>query len=201
MQSSEELWTQCVRWLEAELPDKDIATWIRPLQPVASRERLLLLAPNRIVLDRVRQDFLPSIRRAVRASAGEDLPEIELAVGNTESRPPAPAPVPSAVPVEAAAAVDDNPAVNAPKLDTRFTFANFIEGKSNSQARAAAQYVAESPGGAYNPLLIYGPTGLGKTHLMHSIGNEIQRRNPQARVAYLFAGTTSSPTTVRWMRC
>ena len=187
MQSSEELWTQCVRWLEAELPDKDIATWIRPLQPVASRERLLLLAPNRIVLDRVRQDFLPSIRRAVRASAGEDLPEIELAVGNTESRPPAPAPAPSAVPVEAAAAVDDNPAVNAPKLDTRFTFANFIEGKSNSQARAAAQYVAESPGGAYNPLLIYGPTGLGKTHLMHSIGNEIQRRNPQARVAYLFA--------------
>ncbi|PPE75077.1 chromosomal replication initiator protein DnaA [Solimonas fluminis] len=190
MHSSEELWTQCVRWLEAELPDKDIATWIRPLHPIASRERLLLLAPNRIVLDRVRQDFLGTIRRAVRASSGETLPEVELAVGSAEVRAPAGPPSTPAAgpePVLAPAAPDEPPMGNAPKLDSRFTFANFIEGKSNSQARAAAQYVAESPGGAYNPLLIYGPTGLGKTHLMHSIGNEIQRRNPQARVAYLFA--------------
>jgi chromosomal replication initiator protein len=185
MQSSEELWTQCMRWLEAELPDKDIATWIRPLQPVVTRERLLLLAPNRIVLERVRQDYLGTIRRALRASGGELQPDIELAVGGAESRPPAPVVAAPAAVVEPLA--EDSPVANAPKLDTRFTFANFIEGKSNSQARAAAQYVAEAPGGAYNPMLIYGPTGLGKTHLMHSIGNEILRRNPQARVAYLFA--------------
>jgi len=183
MHSSEELWTQCVRWLEAELPDKDVATWIRPLHPIATRERLLLLAPNRIVLDRVRQDYLGTIRRAVRASAGESLPEVELAVGSAEVRA-----APVAAPVAAAETpAEESPAGTTPKLDTRFTFTNFIEGKSNSQARAAAQYVAESPGGAYNPLLIYGPTGLGKTHLMHSIGNEILRRSPQSKVAYLFA--------------
>ncbi|HSW15394.1 MAG TPA: chromosomal replication initiator protein DnaA [Solimonas sp.] len=185
MHSSEELWTQCVRWLEAELPDKDIATWIRPLHPIASRERLLLLAPNRIVLDRVRQDFLGTIRRAVRASAGEIQPEVELAVGSAEPRQAATAP--AAAPAPAEAPLEELAGGNSPKLDSRFTFTNFIEGKSNSQARAAAQYVAESPGGAYNPLLIYGPTGLGKTHLMHSIGNEILRRNPQSKVAYLFA--------------
>lgn len=183
MHSSEELWTQCVRWLEAELPDKDVATWIRPLHPIATRERLLLLAPNRIVLDRVRQDYLGTIRRAVRASAGESLPEVELAVGSAEVRP-----APVAAPVAAAETpAEESPVGTTPKLDSRFTFTNFIEGKSNAQARAAAQYVAESPGGAYNPLLIYGPTGLGKTHLMHSIGNEILRRSPQSKVAYLFA--------------
>jgi chromosomal replication initiator protein len=73
------------------------------------------------------------------------------------------------------------------KLDARYTLENFIEGKSNSQARAAAQHVVETPGGAYNPLLIYGDSGLGKTHLMHAIGNSMLRTNARARVVYLGA--------------
>jgi chromosomal replication initiator protein len=73
------------------------------------------------------------------------------------------------------------------KINPDYSFANFIEGKSNSHARAAAQHVVETPGGAYNPLLIYGASGLGKTHLMHAVGNAIVARNPRARIAYLGA--------------
>lgn len=175
---TEDIWTQCVHWLEGELPDKDIAAWIRPLHPVATRERLLLLAPNRIVLERVKSEFLSLIKRAVKANAAKNPPEVELAVGTAEPRSN------SAV---NAAVTDETPAHFVAKLDPRYTFANFIEGKSNSQARAAAQHVVETPGGAYNPLLIYGDSGLGKTHLMHAIGNTILRANPRAKIAYLGA--------------
>ena len=185
MHSTEDIWTRCVRWLEGELPEKDIGAWIRPLHPIASRERLLLLAPNRIVLDRVRQDFLAPIKRAVRASAGDEAPEVELAVGTAASVKPAAA---AAAAAPAAAGHGDEVAAGiAAQLDPRHTFQNFIEGKSNSHARAAAQHVVETPGGAYNPLLIYGDTGLGKTHLMHAVGNSMLRDNPRARIVYLGA--------------
>ncbi|HVT35042.1 MAG TPA: DnaA/Hda family protein, partial [Nevskiaceae bacterium] len=174
---NEDIWIQCVRWLEAELPDKDISTWIRPLHPVASRDKILLLAPNRIVLERVRNDFLATIRRAVKANGGKNPPEVELAVGAGEARVNGVQP----------ATAEETPAQFVAKLDPRYTFANFIEGKSNSQARAAAQHVVETPGGAYNPLLIYGDSGLGKTHLMHAIGNTILKAQPRARIAYLGA--------------
>jgi chromosomal replication initiator protein len=179
---SEDIWTQCVRWLEGELPDKDINTWIRPLHPVISRERLLLLAPNRIVLDRVKADFLLPIRRAVKASAGAEAPEIEFAVGAAER----PVDIESAAPRKVAD-VEEVPSAFTAKLNPQFTLENFIEGKSNAHARAAAQHVVETPGGAYNPLLIYGQSGLGKTHLMHSVGNAVLRRSPRARIAYLGA--------------
>jgi chromosomal replication initiator protein len=179
---SEDIWTQCVRWLEGELPDKDINTWIRPLHPVISRERLLLLAPNRIVLDRVKADFLLPIRRAVKASAGAEAPEIEFAVGAAER----PAETESAA-LRKITDIEEVPSAFTAKLNPQFTLENFIEGKSNAHARAAAQHVVETPGGAYNPLLIYGQSGLGKTHLMHSVGNAVLRRSPRARIAYLGA--------------
>jgi chromosomal replication initiator protein len=178
MRHSEDLWTQCVRWLEGELPDKDINTWIRGLHPVVSKDKLVLLAPNRMVVDRVREEFLPAIKRAVKASAGKDAPDVELVVGTAELR------VPAAV---AAAPGDEVSAPFTSKLDVRYSFENFIEGKSNSQARAAAQHVVETPGGPYNPLLIYGESGLGKTHLMQAIGNAILKANPRAKVAFLGA--------------
>lgn len=176
-----DLWTQCVRWLEGELPDRDLHTWIRPLHPVLSADRLLLLAPNRIVLDRVRQDFLDAIQRSVRATAGGQAPEVDLAVGAASASPE---PRNPGLPPPAAAAEDP---VTAAKLNPDYIFENFIEGKANSHARAAAQHVVETPGGAYNPLLIYGASGLGKTHLMHAVGNSVLRSNPRARIAYLGA--------------
>ncbi|HUP92390.1 MAG TPA: chromosomal replication initiator protein DnaA, partial [Solimonas sp.] len=183
MTHTEEIWPRCVRWLEGELTEKEIGTWIRPLHAVASRERLLLLAPNRIVLDRVRQDFLAPIRRAVRATGGEEAaPEVELAVGTGEAARAAVSAAPAA-----ANGSEELAAGIAAKLDPRHTFQNFIEGKSNSHARAAAQHVVETPGGAYNPLLIYGDTGLGKTHLMHAVGNSMLKANPRAKIVYLGA--------------
>lgn len=175
---NEDLWIQCVRWLEGELSDKDISTWIRPLHPVLSRDKLLLLAPNRIVLDRVRSEFLPTILRAVKANAAKSPLEVELSVGTAEVRVNG---------GTGAGPADETPAHFIAKLDPRYTFSSFIEGKSNSHARAAAQHVVETPGNAYNPLLIYGDSGLGKTHLMHAVGNTILRTNPKAKVAYLGA--------------
>lgn len=174
---TEDLWIQCVRWLEGELPDKDISTWIRPLHPVSSRDRLLLLAPNRIVMDRVKSEFLSPIKRAVKANGGKTPPDVELAVGTADVRSNG----------LGAGAAEETPAHFVAKLDPRYTFTNFIEGKSNSQARAAAQHVVETPGGTYNPMLIYGESGLGKTHLMHAVGNAILQSNPRAKIAYLGA--------------
>jgi chromosomal replication initiator protein len=176
----EDLWAQSVRWLEGELPDKDINTWLRPLHAVPGNGRLLLLAPNRLVLERVREQFLKQIERAVRVVGGEDAPTVELGVGAAaELRANGQGAV-------AAATGDEAQAVSG-KINPDYSFANFIEGKSNSHARAAAQHVVETPGGAYNPLLIYGASGLGKTHLMHAVGNAIVARNPRARIAYLGA--------------
>lgn len=180
--SNNDIWAQSVRWLEGELADKDLNTWIRPLHPVVSRDRLLLLAPNRIVLDRVNTDFLSLIKKAVKASSDGEAPIIEIKVGNAETARPK-----TGSSNTATAGSDETPAQFTGKLNPQFTFQNFIEGKSNSQARAAAQHVVETPGVAYNPLLIYGGSGLGKTHLMHAVGNAIAASNPRAKIAYLGA--------------
>lgn len=179
----EDLWAQCVRWLEGELPDRDVHTWIRPLQPVFVRDRLSLLAPNRMVVDRVRQDYLELIRRGVKASGGRGINEVDVAVGTIEpSRTLA-----QATAAEPSAPIEESLPAAASKLNPDYTFVNFIEGKSNSHARAAAEHVVEAPGGPYNPLLIYGSSGLGKTHLMHAVGNAILRSSQRARVVYVGA--------------
>jgi chromosomal replication initiator protein len=180
----QELWAQSVRWLEGELSDRDINTWIRPLHPIAAEGRLLLLAPNRLVVERVRENFLALIERALHAVGGDDAPAVDVGVGSAESAAPAatPATITAAAPVE-----ETTSAVITGKLNPDYTFVNFIEGRSNSHARAAAQHVVETPGQEYNPLLIYGSSGLGKTHLMHAVGNAILNGNPRARIAYMGA--------------
>jgi chromosomal replication initiator protein len=181
----EDLWAQCVRWLEGELPDRDVHTWIRPLQPVFVRDRLNLLAPNRMVMDRVRQEFLELIRRGIRINGGGGIAEIELSVGTAESRTP----IASALAAAGDTAIaEESMPVSTGKLNPDYTFVNFIEGKSNAHARAAAQHVVETPGSTYNPLLIYGSSGLGKTHLMHAVGNAIAGdRQQRARIVYVGA--------------
>lgn len=185
--SDEDLWAQSVRWLEGELADRELHTWIRPLHPVLNRDRLTLLAPNRMVLERVRSEFLGLIQRAVKVSGGREINDIELAVGTAESRT-APAGNPaSPAPAAVESAHEEGLLSSGGRLNPEYTFKNFIEGKSNSHARAAAQHVVETPGGAYNPLLIYGSSGLGKTHLMHAVGNAVLQGNPRARVVYIGA--------------
>ena len=172
------LWMQCARALEAELSEQQFNTWIRPLQLVEDGPLLKLLAPNRFVVDWVKTHCLEQIRAWWRRHV-EGAPDIQVEVG---SRPA----VRRDVTPAAAAEVEVRPGTTiGGRLNNAFTFDSFVEGKSNQLARAAAFQVAQNPGSAYNPLFIYGGVGLGKTHLMHAIGNQILARNPSAKVAYV----------------
>jgi chromosomal replication initiator protein len=173
------LWNQCLRVLQAELPEQQFNTWIRPLQAVDDGSVLRLLAPNRFVVDWLQQHHMQRILQLVEENGGGT--ELVVEVG---SRRAAAAPVEQQRP-KAAAIQSTSHAPVASRLNPLFTFENFVEGKSNQLARAAATQVGENPGLSYNPLFIYGGVGLGKTHLMHAIGAAMIKANPKARVSYV----------------
>jgi len=171
-------WPRCLERLEAELPAEEIHAWLRPLQADARADGLTLYAPNAFVVDQVREHYLDRIRELMAHFAGGPAP-VALAVGSIKrtEAPVAGAPAAPARPVAAVAF--------AGNLDGHYTFENFVEGRSNQLGRAAALQVAQNPGKAYNPLLLYGGSGLGKTHLMHAAGNLMRQNNPGMRVLYL----------------
>jgi chromosomal replication initiator protein len=172
------LWDQCSRALQAELPEQAFNTWIRPLQAVDDGPLLRLLAPNRFVIDWVRQHYLGRIVELVDETGSNT--DVVVEVG---SRDVAPVAVPSPGARGPREGRSRPPVVS--RLNPQFTFASFVEGKSNQLARAAASQVGENPGKSYNPLFIYGGVGLGKTHLMHAVGNAILENDPDARVSYV----------------
>jgi chromosomal replication initiator protein len=176
------LWHRCLRQLEAELPEQQFNTWIRPLQAVEDGRVLRLLAPNRFVVDWVNENVAQRISELVDAVSTEPGLSIMVEVG---SRAAANSPPPPVATTPSRGFAKEPPAVLGSRLNPDFTFTNFVEGKSNQLARAAAHQVAENPGRAYNPLFIYGGVGLGKTHLMHAVGNTIRGRSDRARVAYV----------------
>lgn len=182
---NQDLWDRCIDRLEADLPEKEISTWIRPLRIVLAEDQVTLLAPNRIVMDRVKSDFLGRIQRTLSSLAAFDV-VVNLAVGavNVENARGGSVSTSSGA---GSSPIDDAMPYGRGKLDPRYTLSSFIEGKSNSQARAAGLQVASAPGGVYNPLLIYGESGLGKTHLMHGIGNAILAEKANARIIYVGA--------------
>jgi len=182
------LWKKCLTRLEGELPEQQFNTWIRPLQAIEEQGALRLLAPNRFVLDWVRDHFMERINDSVSRLAGAPQPRIQLEIGS-HKRTRAPAAEGAAKsngqgPATARRPVATAEATNS-SLNRTFTFETFVEGKSNQLAKAASIQVGENPGGAYNPLFIYGGVGLGKTHLMHAVGNLMLERKPNARVVYL----------------
>ncbi len=173
------LWNRCVRDLQAELPEQEFNTWIRPLQAVEEGSVLRLLAPNRFVVDWLRNHYLERIVKMVD-DHGQQV-ELVVEVGSRHVPPAATngkRSAPSPVKVQPTTTIE-------PRLNPAFTFAGFVEGKSNQLARAAATQVGQNPGKSYNPLFIYGGVGLGKTHLMHAIGNSMLDKTPAARVAYV----------------
>lgn len=195
---SEELWNRCLSRLEGELPSQQFNMWIRPLQVVAaaSGSELTLFAPNRFVVDWVREQFLQRIVELLAELEPQTAPSVRLEVGSSRAVPSSPTPDEASSEAATApllASPNFGPATDAPapgryrsNLITAYTFDSFVEGKSNRMAFAAAQQVAENPGShGYNPLLFYGGVGLGKTHLMHSVGNAILKANPGAKVVYL----------------
>lgn len=223
-------WQSCVSCLKNELPSQQFNTWIRPLYAESSANELRLYAPNRFVLDWVKEKFLGRIMELLTENSRGSSVDLVFEIGtqrpspqmNSQMAPPSP--IVEIEPVylsRDSAAEQLRPATVTPlieqsssrstglikrssrnmeviidgklrhkgSLNPENTFDNFIEGKSNQLARAAAMQVAENPGGAYNPLFIYGGVGLGKTHLMHAIGNYLVARKPDAKVVYLHSET------------
>jgi chromosomal replication initiator protein len=182
--------------------------WVRPLQAELSDNTLTLFAPNRFVLDWVRDKYLNSINQLLNQLCGADVPNLRFEVGSKPVTRSAPAPVASRSAADIAAAtsapaqLQRQPVSNNRAWDSRnneviidinhrsnvnpkHKFINFVEGKSNQLGLAAAKQVADNPGVSYNPLFLYGGTGLGKTHLLHAVGNAIVDNNPDARVVYM----------------
>ena len=173
MQPETTVWNRCVRDLQAELPEQQFNTWIRPLQAVEEGQVLRLLAPNRFVVDWLNQHYLGRIEELLG-----DTGEVVVEVGSRQVGVQPTITAMHATPVESAPPI-------VSRLNPEFVFDGFVEGKSNQLARAAAFQVGENPGKSYNPLFIYGGVGLGKTHLMQAIGNAMLARNPAARVSYV----------------
>ena len=183
------LWTNCLQKLEQELSDQQLNTWIRPLQVDEKGNRLVLFAPNRFVLDWVQQHFFEQILDTLNTVNHGEKVSLSLEIGSQQSKP-VNAPVSQMPPlskptVSAVIATPEEIPEIENNLNPTFTFDNFVEGKSNQLAKAASQQVAENPGSAYNPLFLYGGVGLGKTHLMHAVGNIMLQHNSNAKVVYL----------------
>jgi chromosomal replication initiator protein len=165
--------------LEAELPEQQFNTWVRPLQAMEGNGALKLLAPNRFAVDWINANLLPRIGELLRDESTGDAPIVTVEVGS-RSLPLRGAP--AAVLPHARRA--EGLVVGA-RLNPESTFKSFVEGKSNQLAKAASRQVAENPGSAYNPLFLYGGVGLGKTHLMHAIAHLIKHNDGEARIAYV----------------
>ena len=209
------LWHQCLEVLRDEFPAQQFNTWLRPLQSDHREGQLMLFAPNRFVMDWVNEKYLRRIEEVLKDLHGGQAPRIDMKVGSAPRSSDLVVRSENAVSGVAAEHEEAGSRVTEEEkgvaattvraknsgerrsvqvegdikhqsfLNEGFTFDTFVEGKSNQLARAASMQVAENPGGAYNPLFLYGGVGLGKTHLMHAIGNDIVRRNPRAKVAYL----------------
>jgi chromosomal replication initiator protein len=179
------LWGQCLARLEDELSPQQYNTWIRPLQAEIADNTLRLLSPNRFVQDWVTERFSARIQEMLEQMSESDPPRVVFEVGSL-TPPPVQETSKPAAPVSAEQ-LQQTVKKNSEQARTNpnFTFDNFVEGKSNQLARAASMQVAENPGTAYNPLFIYGGVGLGKTHLMHAVGNLIMEKQPGAKVIYL----------------
>lgn len=198
---SKSLWEHCTERLQSELSTQHYNTWIRPLQADLSDDILTLYAPNMYVVDWVKDKYLSLINdylgEAVKDKGGE-APSVSFAVGGVERKS-------NGAVNGSTKAEPRRPAVERPSrrqspwdeaspapafesnIHPEYTFDNFVEGKSNQLARAAATQVAENPGGVYNPLFVYGGTGLGKTHLLHAVGNAIMANKKGAKVFYMRA--------------
>ena len=173
-----DLWRRCLARLEAEFSAEDVHTYLVPLQARESDAGLTLWAPNAYTLQIVRDSYLPQMKRVLDHLAGHSV-AVNLQVGAATNGAERNGERPTR---SSKGAERRMPEAN---LDPHYTFESFVEGKSNQLGKAAAMQVAQNPGRAYNPLLLYGGTGLGKTHLMHAAGNLMRAQKPDVNVLYL----------------
>jgi chromosomal replication initiator protein len=197
---SDDLWLRGCAQLAAELPEQQFNTWIRPLPPaevaVSGDEAVVSLrVPNRFKLDWIRAQYAHRIESVLSGIAGRPVSlQLQLSPGPVRAAT-AVVPTPNGTATDTGLATAAVPApaqrVATPlpvhRLNAGLTFDSLVAGRANQMARTAALHVAGSPGHMYNPLFIYGGVGLGKTHLVHAVGNALLKDNPNARVLYLHA--------------
>lgn len=172
--SSDPLWLQCLSRLERQFPLDEVNTWLRPLRlSISTDGSIALLAPNQIVCERVEQTYLQTIEAILLQLKPELKGQTSISIASRQNRP------------ASKPTLSSNESEQITGLDYRYTFDNYVQGKSNELALNAAIQVANNPGSQYNPLTLYGSTGLGKTHLLHAAGNLIKQNNPNAKVLYL----------------
>ncbi|WP_133131971.1 chromosomal replication initiator protein DnaA [Legionella sp. PL877] len=182
---SANVWQKCLVFLQEEYPPQQFNTWLRPLQAELQDASLILLAPNRFVVDWVKKNFYSRIKELVQQISGESISSVSVEIGTKVVQSVVLEQPLKAQPTASKAIPKKTAEYKNSYLNKKFLFDSFVEGNSNQLARAASLQVAEKPGEAYNPLFIYGGVGLGKTHLMHAIGNTILKHNPEAKVLYL----------------
>jgi chromosomal replication initiator protein len=209
----QDLWQRACERLAAELPEHQFETWIRPLAPAVlnhdgeDKVVVCLRVPNRFKLDWIRSQYAGLIESVLSDLAVAPV-RLELSLAAREAPPRLPGVAPERRPVNGAvhavdalaaaetqrpgnaASVQSAPAAPANsrhKLNSALTFDTLVPGRANQMARTAALHVAGAPGQMYNPLFIYGGVGLGKTHLVHAVGNALLKDRPDARVLYLHA--------------
>lgn len=200
----DEFWSHCLAHFERSLNPQQLNTWIRPLEVATASGQCLITAPNGFVekwvrdkflvdIQQLANDFFPSTTQVVLTSVnGRPHRHVDSAAPQvTQDVAPAPVTVvePARPVVENKAADKSAPATrnDESRINPQFSFDTFVPGKANDLARAAALQVADNPGAGYNPLFVYGGVGLGKTHLIHAIGNRMLQGNAKARVKYIHA--------------
>ncbi len=186
------LWQACTEQLAQDLPAQQFNTWIRPLvaQVADDFSRITLYVPNRFTLDWIRAQYAGRIAALIESLYGQSLVlELALAQRTSAARTyvQASSPAPLRAPDPAPAPDDGARGVLRNRLNAALTFDTLVEGTANRMARAAAMHVATMPGHLYNPLFIYGGVGLGKTHLVHAVGNQLLADRPDAKVLYIHA--------------
>ncbi|MBB1162990.1 chromosomal replication initiator protein DnaA [Aquariibacter albus] len=192
------LWQLGCERLAAELPEQQFNTWIRPLPPAELSDDaegglvVTLKVPNRFKMDWIRSQYGARIEALLAELSGQSVRvELQLAAREPQAiRVASPLPVQASLPIAdggPAVRASDTPALATHRLNASLTFENLVPGRANQMARTAALHVAGAPGVMYNPLFIYGGVGLGKTHLIHAVGNALLRDKPDARILYLHA--------------
>ena len=173
MHTQSKTWSHCLSELETELSEQQFNIWIKPLQATENASTLRILAPNHFVVDWLNQHYIKKIIELAQTAKKEV--KVVIEVGSIGGEQPKPNKV----------TVPNFPPPLDNRLNPVFSFENFVEGKSNQLAKAAATQIAKNPGKSYNPLFIYGGVGLGKTHIMQAIGNKMLQENLSARVSYV----------------
>jgi len=176
-----QIWKKCKKSFESSLPAEQYATWINPLEFVESEKinglrSFYILAPNDFIKEYIRTNLDQEFRKQIEKASGTNKFTLTYELENTYNL------LNLKEKINKKTSLFSN---NENSLISNFTFQAFVEGKSNNVALAAAKQIAEMPDGAYNPLFIYGGVGLGKTHLMHAVGNKLKEKDPSKKIVYV----------------